>query len=447
MQWDEASHTSQSFSGLFDLFPDVLSSKQKLLRNKLLSLSLSAFKWRFLDYSEIVPDSCFLNFLSSFQRIKNALNTAFLTYTACFTKFVLSGVDFLSNLQRSNYSLSALNEIRLKIDAVLWPVGRFFGDCAELLHYFDGSIFPQSPESIQSYNPGAARIRYLKSCILKEIARWQIDLNNGLHRGPRHLALSKNNTICISFGSSSSILEMDLIGKPLRQICPPLIPSSETTGPNGIAFDENNRLWLTYGSLKCIVIWDFTHNFIEIVKGTEEDVNGFTAPFAISKGAPGQMLMTSAADHKIISVSYQGECKFLAGGKGSGPGQFMYPLCLTGISGRESEQLCSFWVVDHWNHRLQKLGPSGNYLSEIGGCGLERSKFSLPLAASSFHDGTLAVSMFHLMHCLMLVSPAGEELGRIPINFLPEGMLAIENLLFVSDYFGNQIRVYERKSL
>jgi len=147
------------------------------------------------------------------------------------------------------------------------------------------------------------------------------------------------------------------------------------------------------------------------------------------------MLMTDREDHSIIAISYQGQCKRLAGGRGRLPGQFINPNCLVG-----SDE--AVWVVDHRNHRLQKLSLSGEFLAELGGCGLEKGRLALPLTAAAFPDGTIGVSMWHLIRCLMLFSSEGEELGGIAIDFVPEGMLAVEDKLFVVDGAGNQIRVY-----
>jgi hypothetical protein len=433
----------QSLPKFLDEMLANLQLKSDTVRSRLQVLYAAALKWSICRpaCSEASLHPNFRRFLPFICRMRASLNAKFIELTASLDRIVLAGFDFVANTKPQNANLIYLSEIRSKIDAALWPIGKVLSDCSEIVVPLDSTI---RERTCDRSTPSMAGSR--KTYGLKEIHCWPIEANAGLHRYPRHFALSKSGAINISFGTSNSILEISPNGKPLGQWIAPSIPGNETAGPNGIAWDDDGRLWLTYGSSKCVVIWDVSKNSFQIVSGAD-DVNGFNVPFGICKGAPGHMLITDSADHRLIDISYQGHCRCLTGGRGRMPGQFINPYSLIGVPVPQSEQPCAIWVVDHRNHRLQKLSLSGDYLSELGGCGLEKGNFSLPLTATAFPDGTLAVSMWHFIRCLMLVSPQGEELGRTSIDFIPDGMLALENNLLVADYEGNQIRVYERPKL
>jgi hypothetical protein len=440
----------KSYSSALNDILDDLQRKADQFKQGLHQIVISAFKWRIicLEFYEAVSDprASLSAVLSFIKRVRCKLNLSFISLTASLDRIVFAGIDYAANIDLQNNGLNSLNETRIKLDAALWPLGYFLNDCYELLGRLENcsvlssQYLPSSenePRGKQFGNP------VCKTPGLKEIDRWDIDISNGLHRWPRHFALSKNGTINIAFGSSSSILEMNACGKLIKRLTPPSFPGADSAVPNGIAWDDNSRLWLTYGSLKCVVIWDITHNTFQIVKESEDSRNKFSNPFAICKGAPGQMLITDSAEHTIMAISYDGQCRRLAGGRGKLPGQFINPYSLVGIPETHTEKLNSFWVVDHRNHRLQKLSVTGEFLSELGACGLEKEKMALPLTATAFADGTLVVSMWHLVRCLILYSPQGEELGRTPIDFVPDEMLALDNNLFVADYAGNRIRIYE----
>jgi hypothetical protein len=45
---------------------------------------------------------------------------------------------------------------------------------------------------------------------------------------------------------------------------------------------------------------------------------------------------------------------------------------------------------------------------------------------------------------LIFFSPEGEEMFRQPLDFVPGNLTAVGNLLMVPDYYGSDIRIFER---
>jgi hypothetical protein len=56
----------------------------------------------------------------------------------------------------------------------------------------------------------------------------------------------------------------------------------------------------------------------------------------------------------------------------------------------------------------------------------------------------LIVSQFRLDRSLKLLSPRGEELARLFLDYAPGGILVNEGLLLVTELNGQHIRVYKR---
>ena len=68
----------------------------------------------------------------------------------------------------------------------------------------------------------------------------------------------------------------------------------------------------------------------------------------------------------------------------------------------------------------------------------------LPESASVFEDGVIAVSQFQFTRMIKIFSNEGEELEALELDYVPLGVLAYKQFLFVCEMSGNHIRVYER---
>ncbi len=433
-----------------------LTPQKDRIEGKLRALCMPVLSWCIssLGASEKISNTDLLRFGSFLMQVQASLDSAFVALTTHLDRIVLAGVDFGSSIGKQGESAQNLMNLRFRIDQELWPIGKFLSDtsdfCARCRWFlgFEASdrLLPEKADSCQAsdicgllFVPGVTKTKGFK-----EIGRWEIGLNGGLHKSPRHLVLSHKGTIQVAFSSSSSILEVDRNGNTLGHSMPPL-PGAEISGPDGIEWDDDGRLWMTYRSSKSVVVWDASKNTIQTIQGRVNDANGFGDPFAICKGRAGEMIVCDCTGHKINGITYEGESKYLAGSRGRDRGKFVHPCGLVRASEPGSQDDFAVWVVDHRNHRLQKLSPSGDVLGVIGGCGLRKGNMAFPLGAAVFQDGAIAIGMWHFIRCLMLVSERGEELGRIPIDFVPDQMLAIDNRLLVADYEGNRIRVYERQ--
>ena len=278
---------------------------------------------------------------------------------------------------------------------------------------------------------------------LREVARWKLNSCDESLTFPRGLTRSPDGSLLVTFWKSGTILRLDKEGKLLGRLDQPGSAPVQLQRPVGIALDRLSRLWIVDESLNSVLIWDFKNDTTLVVKGQEPDVGGFRGPSGICEGPEGFMLISDYHNHRILRISLEGECDVFAGGRGSGPAQFQHPAAL--YKSKTVEGAGTFLVTDIRNHRIQRLGSSGKFVGQAGGCGLEKGKLVLPLAVAEFDDGALAVSMWHVKRSLVLLSSEGEELGHTAIDYSPADMLVDEGRLLVTDFEGSAIRVYERK--
>src|SRR6185295_3189571 len=327
------------------------------------------------------------------------------------------------------------------LDSELWRILKHISE--EL------GVLPRYPNAISMPGDSASLLQYATprspdNFALREVARWKLnDLDESL-TPPRGLTSSPEGSLFVSLWKSGTILRLDKKGTLLDRLDPPDSAPGQLQMSEGIAMDGLSRLWVIDGSQNSILIWDFRNVRSQVVKGEGSAAGGFRGPLWICAGPEGFMLISDNGNHRIVRISLEGACDVFAGGPGSGPGQFKHPRSL--CKSTTAQGVDSFLVTDHRNHRIQRLDSSGRFKGEIGGCGLEKGKLVLPLSVAEFDDGALAVSMWHVNRRLVLLSSEGEELGHAVIDYSPGEILVDQGLLFVLDFEGNAIRVYERNA-
>ncbi len=67
--------------------------------------------------------------------------------------------------------------------------------------------------------------------------------------------------------------------------------------------------------------------------------------------------------------------------KGNGQGEFLHPL------GLAVDPVGNLYVADADNDRIQKLGPNGEYLAEVGTFGLDSGQFNRPVGVATSRSG------------------------------------------------------------
>jgi DNA-binding beta-propeller fold protein YncE len=211
-------------------------------------------------------------------------------------------------------------------------------------------------------------------------------------------------------------------------------------GPTGLAIDKMGRLYVADSYNRRIQIFNppYEPSHLSQVLTATSDQLGWLGGICILPD--GHALAADAGNHRIVRVSSSDFCEPFCGQEGRGPGEFRNPvsICIGGTG--KGERL---WVVDKRNHRLQGFDFAGKYLGEVGGFHLKPASLRYPIAAAIMPGGSIVVGQEAPGACLVFFSPAGDELGRVFLDYAPGGMAVHGRQLFVCQFNGDCIHVYE----
>lgn len=146
-------------------------------------------------------------------------------------------------------------------------------------------------------------------------------------------------------------------------------------GPkNGIAVDSAGHVYVTVTSANSIWKYDSAGNYLGFVGASENAVassaNGaFNTPSRIAVDASDNLWVVDTYNHRVQKFNSAGVYQSKFGTNGTGDGQFSLPV---GIAINGSGDM---WVTDSGNERVQKFNSSGTYQSKFGTLGTGNGQF------------------------------------------------------------------------
>src|SRR5262249_51531934 len=146
--------------------------------------------------------------------------------------------------------------------------------------------------------------------------------------------------------------------------------------------------------------------------------------------------------NRVLRMSRSGKVEILCDRPGGGPEEIRQPNSFCRAAGGES---AAVWLVDKANHRLQGLDSSGRPVTRIGRCGLDAGGLLYPVAPDRLSDGSFVISQHGSPPALTLLAPDGEELGFLPLDYTPAGVLALGGRILVAQHDSSTLRVYQRR--
>jgi hypothetical protein len=150
------------------------------------------------------------------------------------------------------------------------------------------------------------------------------------------------------------------------------------------------------------------------------------------------MLVADYQNHRIVAVGNSEPWKEICCRFGTALGELRHPIAVQFTVDAPD----AFWVADQMNHRIQEFDLAGNHLRSIGGA-LVQDHLIMPESIALLTDTIMAVSQSRFTREINLFSKQGILLDHFPVDYAPAGMLFHHGLLFVTDWMGNYVRVYE----
>ena len=151
------------------------------------------------------------------------------------------------------------------------------------------------------------------------------------------------------------------------------------------------------------------------LQGTPANLLGpplFELPTSIAKDSYGNYFITDSGNHRIRKFDHQWQEIMSFGEKGSKPGQFQYPLCVT-VAPNDL-----LYIADLNNDRIQVFSPFGQYLFAINGA--SKQTFEAPCLTAidckgSLHIGsTFNTRIFKYLIPSVPQNALAESLGVLP---------------------------------
>lgn len=205
--------------------------------------------------------------------------------------------------------------------------------------------------------------------------------------------------------------------------------------PVGVACAVGGAVFVTDSELHRIIVAD------EALEARGSITDHIQRPAGVAV-IGGKLYVADAGLHKIVMFDLAGTYLGEFGLRGTGDGEFNYPVQL---GGRDT-----LYVVDALNYRIQKFDPSGKFQSAFGRQGNVTGRFASPKAVALDSDGDLYVTDA-LMDNFQIFSPAGALLlvvgrrGTGEGEFMNPNGIAIDsqNHIFIVDALNKRVQIFQ----
>jgi hypothetical protein len=257
---------------------------------------------------------------------------------------------------------------------------------------------------------------------------------------PNHLTRTSDGHIFVT--GWNQVLHLDPKGKIIERLERLDGEAGMLQSPVGIAADSSDRVWVAEFEAARLSVYDTrTHSFAPIAFANKE-IGPLNYPHGLCYRPDGWMLVADTANSRILAVSETGHARVLASQSPGKSGKLWLPI---GISNDPTDSTGNGWAVDHRNHRLQEFDREGNFIREIGGCGIGKGRFILPECASFLAGGFLLVSQRRFNRVIKLLTREGTELEQWRVDYSPAGILEHDGFILIANVEGSDIRVYEHR--
>jgi hypothetical protein len=272
--------------------------------------------------------------------------------------------------------------------------------------------------------------------LLQETDRLSVEApDNETPSRPWGIAQGPEGKIYVSLFQAKQIVELDSYGHTTAYTDPEKLA---LRGPLGICFDFSGRLWIADHLSKSILVFNPGEGDAMMSIPCNPGLTQAGSPVGICLLGDA-VLVSEILKQRIFSVSLSGQTEIISQRFGRKPGEFRDP-CFISPSLKSNGK--AVWIVDHHNHRVQEINAEGQFLRQIGQCGLGKGKLTLPVSAVQVDEDTMIVAQRRPFPALKLLSTHGEESDMLELDYDPGGVLLQPGYLWVAEHSGSRIRIY-----
>ena len=212
--------------------------------------------------------------------------------------------------------------------------------------------------------------------------------------------------------------------------------------PYGIAFNSCGEMIVSeYGSDQ-IAIFDIKGQRIQTFRSHDDNPEQMKSPAGIAIDDMDNVYVST--QHKLQKYTRSGELIKCVGQRGSKEGEFNKPR---GITVHNNQ----VYVCDSCNHRIQVFNLDLNFVQSVGSPGKGRDEFEEPYDVKFDASGNMYVVEWSACKKVQVLDRSGHfirvfgEEGKGKLSG-PSALHIADNYVYVSDYSGHSIVVYETSS-
>jgi len=156
--------------------------------------------------------------------------------------------------------------------------------------------------------------------------------------------------------------------------------------PVAMAFDNENRLYVTDESLSQVKIFDIEGNFLDTWGKGNRKAESIRAPSGVCVDRDNTVLVVEQNRSCVTKIDTKGNIISRFGCPGDGEGEFDLPWGIT------TDRMGNIYVADWRNDRIQKFDPKGEFLMQIGDSGSRPGQLNRPSSVAVDTGGQIYVA-------------------------------------------------------